>query len=112
MPHAKVWLKSTRQIQHFSAIAYQRRQPGVCDPQHWLPILSSTQDRVREVLSHHGVRAEIPIVRDIDEQVGAVATELASNPRIRGLDTDEHSHTPITGAHQGVTITGCELTDD
>src|ERR1044072_2571614 len=112
MPHANVRLKTPSQIQHFSAIAYQRRQSGVCNTQHRLPILSRTQDRVSEVLSHHGVRTEIPIVRDIDQQVGAVATEPASNPRIRGLYTDVHSHTSVADAHQSVTITGCELTDE
>src|SRR6185369_5489535 len=112
LPYTNIRLKRLSQTVDESIGGYLRRQATVRNTKHRSTVFDRAKDRIREMLSHHGCRPEIPVVRYIDQHVRSIMSEPPRDPRIRRLDADEDTGFAITERHQRVVAARSELTDD
>src|SRR5262245_19521361 len=112
-PNPNIRLKRLSHITNLPILAYKCRQASVRYTKDRSTVLHRAKDHVREVLSHHRRRSEIPVVRDIDQHVGSIMSQAPRDPRIRRLDADEDTGLSISAErHQRVVAARSELTDD
>ena len=111
-PNTNIRLERLSQTVDMALGAYLRRQATVRHTEHRSTVFHCAKDRIREMLSHHGRRPEIPVVRYIDQHVRSIMSEPSRDPWIRRLDADEDTGFAITERHQRVVAARSELTDD